>query len=86
MRSSSRGTTPLVERGGESFSRNVFSFLALLRADAEFLARHNLMDYSLLVGVFRQQHVPRARHKFRNIAFIAVIDILQVRVCVCVCV
>jgi len=51
--------------------------LDILRNDAQFLMGHNIMDYSLLVGVFRQQHVPHARHKFRNIAFIAVIDILQ---------
>ena len=39
---------------------------------------HNIMDYSLLVGVFRQQHVPYAQYEFRNVAFVAIIDILQV--------
>lgn len=51
--------------------------LDILRNDAQFLKGHNVMDYSLLVGIFRQQHVPDARHAYRNVAFIAVIDILQ---------
>ena len=48
------------------------------RPTRQFLRGHNVMDYSLLVGVFRQQHVPSARREFRNIVFVAVIDILQV--------